>query len=228
MKDNREEKKDMDNNIEIMPNEMQDAYNSIVSNETPDLWSRIEAGYESEYCNFRKEKHQKKAYKHKKAIVSLAAAILVFLIAVPVASMFSRQKKSSDYAGKEDLYMEDKNDTNMNINENIHEQADAEICEEINNNQETAAESNEIDVLEADCNINYVDDNHIEFIIRTVISNESGINIGEGDAIAVENSGIIPKLQEKKEYICHFSRITIDDNNRITGYLDDITQKSNR
>ena len=90
-KDNQE---DIEMMAEDIPDEVLEAYIKEVENSTPDLWSKIEIGYEKELMSIDNERKLRK----KKTIGIIAAAALITLIAVPVAilSNFNSKENKSD------------------------------------------------------------------------------------------------------------------------------------
>ena len=87
------------NQVEFVSDEMVNAYMQTVDMQTPDLWSRIEAGFETENAELIKERKLKQA-RNKKLIGFAAAAVLITVIAIPILSANSidkEEKMSSDY-----------------------------------------------------------------------------------------------------------------------------------
>ncbi len=72
--------------------EMLQAYLDVADMDTPDLWSRIDAGYDREVIHINDEKKINK--KHNKKIISfIAAAVLLTLIALPVVMLGGRSNE---------------------------------------------------------------------------------------------------------------------------------------
>ena len=94
-KDNQE---DIEMMAEVIPDEILEAYMKEVENDTPDLWSKIEAGYEKELMSIDNERKLRK----KKTIGIIAAAALITLIAVPVAVLSNRGTKGDDITSYKD------------------------------------------------------------------------------------------------------------------------------
>ena len=80
---------DIEMMTEDIPEEILEAYMKEVENDTPDLWSKIETGYEKEIMSIDNEKKLRK----KKTIGIIAAAALITLIAVPVAILNNKSTK---------------------------------------------------------------------------------------------------------------------------------------
>ena len=72
--------------------EMLQAYLEAADMETPDLWSRIDAGFDSEVTQINNEKKLNKK-RNKKFITFIAAAVLITLIALPIAMLGGRSNE---------------------------------------------------------------------------------------------------------------------------------------
>ena len=72
--------------------EMLQAYLDATDMETPDLWSRIDAGFDSEVTQINNEKKLNKK-RNKKFITFIAAAVLLTLIALPIAMLGGRSNE---------------------------------------------------------------------------------------------------------------------------------------
>lgn len=72
--------------------EMLQAYLDATDMETPDLWSRIDAGFDSEVTQINNEKKLNKK-RNKKFITFIAAAVLLTLIALPIAMLGGRNNE---------------------------------------------------------------------------------------------------------------------------------------
>lgn len=106
--------------IEDISDEMIDAYLNAAAMETPDLWDKIEVGYNKEYAQIQKETNpniiefnadnkakKRKIPKHYFGLV--AAVLLIVIIAIPVMNMGDRtksDKRSSDSIAKEESFDE--------------------------------------------------------------------------------------------------------------------------
>lgn len=95
-----------EDNIEQMTPEMLEAYERAMDMNTPDLWSRIEAGYDREYATIESERKLEKK-RRTKTLTAIAAAILIIVIAVPVMTMQNSKKESK---GKDKTKNDEKND----------------------------------------------------------------------------------------------------------------------
>lgn len=90
--------------VEEFSDEMVQAYIDAAGMDTPDLWNKIDAGFESECATIRVEKQQKKQVRkkvRKKVTGIVAAAVLLTVIAIPVMALMGNSKgekeKSIDY-----------------------------------------------------------------------------------------------------------------------------------
>ena len=72
-----------------MSHEMLDAYYQMAQDDTPDLWSRVEQGFDAEYGTIKSEIHSERLRK-RKVRNAVAAVILVTIIAVPVMIMMNQ------------------------------------------------------------------------------------------------------------------------------------------
>ena len=93
------EYKNSQEDIEAMaldiPDELIDAYLNEVEINTPDLWSKIETGYEKELKLIDSENKTRR----KKVIGFIAAAVVIVVIAIPVAIFNVANKKESKSDG---------------------------------------------------------------------------------------------------------------------------------
>lgn len=79
--------------IEELNDEMLEAYLKLSDEQIPDLWNRIEAGYEEEIKTIKKEKNKKHMVQK---YIGLAAAVLfVVIIAIPVSGVMNNKKSDS-------------------------------------------------------------------------------------------------------------------------------------
>lgn len=72
--------------------EILQAYLNATDIETPDLWSRIDAGFDSEVTQINNEKKLNKK-RNKKFITFIAAAFLITLIAIPIVMLGGRSNE---------------------------------------------------------------------------------------------------------------------------------------
>ena len=72
--------------VEFVSQELIDYYNQATANSTPDLWGRIEAGFELETKDL-KAKQRRKVATTKKIVGFVAAAAIITIIAVPVMKL---------------------------------------------------------------------------------------------------------------------------------------------
>ncbi len=120
-----------------IPDELLESYLNEVELDTPDLWSRIESGYEKEIKLIDGEK---KAVK-KKMIGLIAAAVLIVVIAIPVAIFnVAGKKDSKSDDGKElreyssdtkDTYEDDAEATEEANYMDVEEATEAEYCDDV-------------------------------------------------------------------------------------------------
>ena len=79
--------------IEELNDEMLEAYLKLSDEQIPDLWNRIEAGYEEEIKTIKKVKNKKHMVQK---YIGLAAAVLfVVIIAIPVSGVMNNKKSDS-------------------------------------------------------------------------------------------------------------------------------------
>ncbi|MBR3833392.1 MAG: hypothetical protein IKJ73_03660 [Lachnospiraceae bacterium] len=81
--------------VEFVSQEFVDQYIKATENNTPDLWGRIEAGFELEAKNVMAEKRRKMATT-KKVVGFVAAAALITIIAVPVMMLSMGGQKNEE------------------------------------------------------------------------------------------------------------------------------------
>lgn len=78
-----------------MTDEMFQTYIAAVDEETPDLWSRVERGFESEIIRMQSEKAAApRRVIHWKRYMGIAAVVLICMIAVPLFLMNGNKSKS--------------------------------------------------------------------------------------------------------------------------------------
>ncbi|MBQ9278682.1 MAG: hypothetical protein IJ224_08610 [Lachnospiraceae bacterium] len=110
-KDNLE---DIDNMVEDIPEDILNEYLKQVENDTPDLWSRIDAGFDKEINLIDSENKARR----RKTAGFIAAAVLIVVIAIPVAILNvtnnkkgkdskTTEKDSQNYIQMEDNYIEE-------------------------------------------------------------------------------------------------------------------------
>ena len=83
---------DIEAMVEDIPEEVLESYMKEIENDTPDLWTRIETGYEKELNLIDKENKARK----RKTIGFIAAAALITVIAVPIAVLSQKGSKKDD------------------------------------------------------------------------------------------------------------------------------------
>ncbi|MBR3599443.1 MAG: hypothetical protein IKL53_06125 [Lachnospiraceae bacterium] len=135
------------NQVEFVSDEMVNAYMQTVDMQTPDLWSRIEAGFETENAELIKERKLKQA-RNKKLIGFAAAAVLITVIAIPILSANSidkEEKMSRDYRNEVVQEMGQSMESEMAADEMVTEayledSADG-ACESVNESGELQDDS---------------------------------------------------------------------------------------
>ena len=91
--------------VEFVSEEFVNSYLQATSYNTPDLWSRIDAGFEIEAQNVKAK--QKQRYKRVSKVVGfVAAAALITIIALPIMKLSTDSKKDMEMA-TESTVMED-------------------------------------------------------------------------------------------------------------------------
>ena len=96
-KDNQE---DIEGMVEDIPEEILDAYIKETENNTPDLWDRIEAGYDKEINLINSETKVRR----KKTVGFIAAAALIIVVAIPIA-IFNVTKDKDNRKEKSDTHL---------------------------------------------------------------------------------------------------------------------------
>lgn len=81
--------------VEFVSDELLNSYLTAVGNDTPDLWGRIEAGFEAEAKDVIRERKRKSA-RAWKTLGYVAAAVLITIIAIPVMKLGMGGEKSED------------------------------------------------------------------------------------------------------------------------------------
>ncbi|MBQ9233644.1 MAG: hypothetical protein IJ167_06380 [Lachnospiraceae bacterium] len=110
-KDNQE---DIETMVEDIPEDILNDYLKQVENDTPDLWSRIDEGFDREINLIDRENKARR----RKTVGFIAAAALIVVIAIPIAILNvtnhkkskdskTTEKDSGDYVQMEDNYIEE-------------------------------------------------------------------------------------------------------------------------
>lgn len=119
--------------------EMLQAYLDATDMETPDLWSRIDAGFDSEVTQINNEKKLNKK-RNKKFITFIAAAVLLTLIALPIAMLGGRSNEKdmvTEGIKDEDIAFEEEAESaaaDMDVTEASFEENEVvtdEVCESV-------------------------------------------------------------------------------------------------
>lgn len=135
--------------------EMLQAYLEAADMETPDLWSRIDDGFDSEVTQINNEKKLNKK-RNKKFITFIAAAVLLTLIALPIAMLGGRNNEKdmvTEGIKHEDIAFDaeaesaaadmDATEASFEENEAAMEEAVAEDAEESDNEASIITDSAE-------------------------------------------------------------------------------------
>lgn len=93
--------------IEEFSDEMVQAYIDAAGIDTPDLWSRIDAGFEAECSTIRLERNHKKKLR-RKTFGAVAAVLVLTVLAIPVMALFGNSKEETKSSKNDIAYdMED-------------------------------------------------------------------------------------------------------------------------
>lgn len=111
-KDSRE---DIDNMVEDIPDDILNEYLKQVENDTPDLWSRIDAGFDKEINLIDSENKARR----RKTAGFIAAAVLIVVIAIPIAVLNVTNNKK----GKDSKTTEKDSQNNVRMEDNYVEEA---------------------------------------------------------------------------------------------------------
>ena len=166
----KDSQEDIENVVEELPSDILDEYLKQVENDTPDLWSRIDAGFEKEINLINNENKARR----KKTVGFIAAAVLIVVIAIPVAILnVTNHKKNKDNTTT-------KNDSEKNIqtDESYNEAAvESEDADETYDSYEEITEAEE----------KYSADGY-DFKEETITNNEVSGDKKEAEASSVEQS----------------------------------------
>ncbi len=116
--------------IEEFSDEMVQAYIDAAGLDTPDLWSRIDAGFEAECSTIRVERNHKKKLR-KKTFGAVAAVLILTVLAIPVMALFGNSKEETKGSKNDMAYdMED----SIVTDDPVHNQSakdEAEVMEDV-------------------------------------------------------------------------------------------------
>lgn len=199
-KNNQEDIEAMEEDI---PEEILEAYMKEIDNNTPDLWTRIDAGYEKEINLINNENKARK----RKIIGFVAAGVLITIIAVPIAVLSQiRNKddnnKKSDMTTRSQDVFEEKYEEAEAGEETYDDSYEANYSDNDNNsgylyNSDTTSNSVSGDLKEEDAasSVSYSDESlfasevKIDENIYEISDEESIAELPEnvGESISIEN-----------------------------------------
>lgn len=107
------------NQVEFVSDDMINSYMQAVDMQTPDLWDRIQTGFDMENAELIREKKLKQS-RNKKLIGFAAAAVLITVIAIPIIGLNNIEReetKSSDYRNDSIYNMEQAVESEMAADE---------------------------------------------------------------------------------------------------------------
>lgn len=184
--------------------EMLNAYMDVSSQDTPDLWSRIEEGFDKELATMKEEQvsndniiqFQKKRTM-RRVITSIAALIVICLIALPVIHRRSAKSSEKDNASKIVALKADESVdegcTSANGSDQMEvAETDSACCEDTQENPVNAGTQN-METIFSDFKISgYIcmdASGNAYLYVQAVVSEEvSAINLEEGNIILLKNS----------------------------------------
>lgn len=134
---------------------LKEAYIKIKSEETPDLWNRIENRLEQEEKNSKEEQINVKVNKKKRWMVYFGATAAVFLCSILVASQFGNKKYS------ENKSMESPQENQMVSQEDMYI---------VNNNIETKGKADNSDMVAEDLEQDRKEEESVTLILEEEIS----------------------------------------------------------
>lgn len=201
--------------IEELSDEMIDAYLNAIDLETPDLWNRIEVGFEKEYSQMLSETNtnviefsNNTAVKKRKAsrryMGLVAAVILITIIAIPIMNLGGRTKSDTKSDNKtsdsvmDNATAKESMDEAPSFDNAYSESASDEAVssgENYNVAEDDGAEKAPDDkILCANGNIIITEDEQYVLKIKDVISNDyEEYSFVSGDMIIIINPEIILK-----------------------------------
>ncbi|MBE5954310.1 MAG: hypothetical protein E7257_09200 [Lachnospiraceae bacterium] len=206
--------------VEYVSDEMINSYVWEIGNSTPDLWSKIEAGFEEEAKDVIRERKRKSA-RGWKTFGYVAAAVLITIIAIPVMKLGMGGEKSEEaimmtesatteaYDTKYDevsdsVAMEAPADTGVESEAVIPDNTsnvvtgDSQSAESYNNGMDMVAikgiqkDARQLTVV---CEITVEDLNKVSFEIKEIKLNQyEDIKINVGDKITLSNPMFVHAL----------------------------------
>ncbi len=199
---------DIEAMVEDIPEEVLEAYMKEVENDTPDLWSRIETGYEKELNLINNENKARR----RKTIGFIAAAALITVIAVPIAILSQKgskkddSKKSDTIVASDERYKDDYCDAEAT--EAMEETADEdyEMSDSEGINSDFYNGNYDSDDVEADFNSDYsaedtqADTNSVSANQKEEEDGTSGASYVDESLFAteIELDGIIYEISDKE------------------------------
>lgn len=244
---------DTNNNVEeFVSEEFVNAYLNATNQNTPDLWSRIESGFEEEARDIIVNQKVKSA-RTKKVVGFVAAVALITIIAVPVMKMgmsgtkneeCTMMTESTTTAQQEVYYDEAADSVEMEAPEDSAMVEDAtEAAPEVgiqntvtsdasSTNNETATQLKDIEGVQTDDRQIVVegeflfdgDSNEVSFKIKAISDNQyNEFVIDIGDKITISNSMFVLTMDVMLvEGKITLDSVEIDEVGNITGRIIDL------
>lgn len=205
--------------VEYVSDEMINSYVWEIGNNTPDLWSRIEAGFENEAKDVIRERKRKSA-RMWKTFGYVAAAVLITIIAIPVMKLGTGGEKSEEAIIMTESATEAYDTSYDEVTESVAMEAPAETDMTIVKGIQTDARQ-----LVVKGEFIYDDDADIvKFSIKMVNANNyEELIIEIGDEITLSNPLYVKELDSliiNTEIT--LDSISIDNAGNITGRIIDL------
>ncbi|MBE5944953.1 MAG: hypothetical protein E7258_08580 [Lachnospiraceae bacterium] len=200
---------DQTHRMEFLSQSMTDDYERAIEAATPNLWDRIETGFDQEWEQIKREKRIA-AKKRNRLIGVVAAALLITIIAIPVMGNFNENIKSSiddksdkpmyDYVDeqvKEDISF-DAESNSPAMDDSFSEEAESPSVDNVDqdiNSITHDSDSKELTdefVCEAEITIlgyfDKVDMEECVFVVEEVVDSEyTDIVLAQGDKVYITN-----------------------------------------
>ncbi len=228
--------------IEEMSPAMLEAYYKNAEDNTPDLWSRIETGFDEEVKAVKTENSVDRLRK-RKIKTTIAATIIITLIAVPVMIMIGRNGNKGEEAKDEAVdfeWFEDNQedgyygDTTESLAESVESMPEDEALDFAQGNDVVQEDTNQLTgdaqgvtddrtlvvegiIVEQDSRTG-----EVSFIVDKVYLNEyEDIHISEGDVIWITNPIAVLSVEDKSLPVeVEFSSVKADENGKYEGYIN--------
>lgn len=241
-----------DNVEEFVSEEFVNAYLNATNQNTPDLWSRIEAGFEEEARGIIVNQKVKSA-RIKKTVGFVAAAALITVIAVPVMMMGMGGEKSeectimteSTTTARQELYYDEAADSvamealadGAMVEDATEAAPEVDIQNTVTNdassaNNETATQLKEIEGIQTDNRQIVIEgeflfdsnSNEVSFKIKAISDNQyNEFLIDIGDKITISNSMYVLTMDVMLvEGKITLDSVEIDEVGNITGRIIDL------